>query len=401
MSTVFNYTAVEASGKQISGELVADSKRSALAQLSENRLTVVELREVQHQRDPDEKSRARLSSQDIHVALYELASMLTAGVSAVDAVSAQAESAPHPKLRVAFKRAEKTLRHGGSFEQAISATKLPLPGYVGYLIKAGELTGMLGPALRDACAQMQYDQSVRNDTRNALIYPAILVGSGILAVLMMFVYVVPSFTNLLEHADRLPWLAWAVLTTGQWANENFLLLCALIASPFVLLFSVWSRPAIRVRILEWVEKLPGVGDWVSQADVASWSKVLASLLKHRVELTVALDLATESVKLPSRKHRLSKAKSAVRAGEALSKALEQHRCLTATGYNLIRVGEKSGKLDEMLAALATLYAEQGRQRMKKLLLLIEPVAILVIGLFIGTIIIGIILAITSANDIPL
>jgi general secretion pathway protein F len=248
---------------------------------------------------------------------------------------------------------------------------------------------------------MQYEMTIRNETRNALIYPAILVMSGVLAVLMMFVYVVPSFTNLLEQSERLPFLAWAVLSAGQWANNNFILLLIILVAPPAILAFCWMQPAIKLKLLEQIERLPVVGDWVSQADVASWSKVLSSLVRNRVELIMALELATESVRMPARKRRLVKVKNAVRAGEALSVALEHNQCLTATGYNLIRVGERAGKLESMLNALATLYAEQGQQRMKKALILIEPVAILFIGLVMGTIIIGVILAITSANDIPL
>lgn len=401
MTQQFKYQAVDLNGKQLDGEISASSQREALANLARQQLTVIAIEPVGFQKDKDQESRQKLSTQDIITALYELAAMLNSGVSAAEAVGSQAIAAAHPKLRWAFKLASKTLRHGGSFEQAIIASGLPFPPYVHYLIRAGEVTGQLGASLSDACEQMQYEMTIRNETRNALIYPAILVMSGVSAVLMMFVYVVPSFTNLLEQADRLPFLAWAVLSAGKWANENFLLLLlGLFAPPTAIVFG-WSTPAIRVKMLEQIERLPVVGDWVSQADVGAWSKVLSSLVRNRVELILALELAAESVRMPARKQRLLKVKNAVRAGESLSVALESNQCLTATGYNLIRVGERAGKLEEMLNALANLYTIQGQQRMKKALILIEPIAILVIGLVMGTIIIGIILAITSANDIPL
>jgi general secretion pathway protein F len=401
MTQQFKYSAVDASGHELGGEISAYSQREAVKQLSLQQLMVVEIEPLQAKQDEDLKSRQRLGTEDIITALYELAAMLNSGVSAAEAVGAQAVSSAHPKLRWAFKLASKTLRHGGTFEQAIVASKLPFPNYVNYLIRAGEMTGQLGPALSDACTQMQYDLTIRNDTRNALIYPSILVMSGVSAVLMMFVYVVPSFTNLLEHSESLPFLAWAVLTAGKWSNEHFLLLLLLLIAPPAGFIFCWSQPAIKIKILSKIERLPVIGEWISQSDVASWSKVLSSLVRNRVELIMALELAAESVRMPSRKQSMVKVKNAVRAGEALSVALESNQCLTATGYNLIRVGERAGKLEEMLNALANLYTIQGQQRMKKALILIEPIAILFIGLVMGTIIIGIMLAITSANDIPL
>jgi general secretion pathway protein F len=401
MTQQFNYQAIDASGKRNDGLIIASSQRDALVSLSQQRLTVIAIEPLVYQKDKDQESRQKLSSQDIITATYELAAMLNSGVSAAEAVGSQAVAAAHPKLRWAFKLASKTLRHGGSFEQAIISSGLPFPSYVHYLIRAGEVTGHLGAALNDACMQMQYEMTIRNETRNALVYPAILVVSGISAVLMMFVYVVPSFTNLLEQADRLPFLAWAVLSAGKWSNENFILLLVLLFSPPIIFALCWNKPSIKIKILERIEQLPVVGDWISQSDVGAWSKVLSSLVRNRVELILALELAAESVRMPSRKSRLLKVKNAVRSGESLSVALESNQCLTATGYNLIRVGERAGKLEEMLNALANLYTVQSQQRMKKTLILIEPIAILLIGLVMGTIIIGVILAITSANDIPL
>lgn len=401
MSIYFRYVAVDEQGGETSGEVLAGSKREAIAILLKQSLTVLSIDRKAGSHGEEGPGRKRLSPEDVVMSLFELSSMLKAGVSAAEAVASQAQASAHQRMRWAFSLASKTLRHGGSFEEAMKASQLPLPSYVLYLVKAGELSGKLGEALSDACEQMQYDIAVRNETRNALVYPLILVVSGILSVLMMFVYVVPSFTNLLEEAESLPWLAWAVLSAGDWANNNLLQLIVMLVMPPALIIAAWLQPAIRIQMLQLIERLPVVGAWVSHADIAAWSKVLSSLIRNRVELITALELAAEPVRMPARRRQLIKARSAVRAGSPLSVALEDNQCLDATGYNLIRVGERSGKLESMLNALAVLYTEQGQQRMKKLLILIEPLAILIIGIGMGVIIIGIMLAITSANDIPL
>lgn len=399
MSQTFSYQAIDRTGKTTNGEIVALTRRQALKQLDERQLTVVSLDALASIADPDEKAGGKLSAQDIITGLFELASMLNSGVSAAEAVASEADSAARPALRVAFKRMSKTLRHGGSFSEALQAASLQLPDYVYFLVRAGELTGQVGNALEDACNQMQYALEVRSETRNALIYPAILVVSGILAVLMMFVYVVPSFTNLLDQSEKLPWLAWAVLSAGRWTNANLALVGAIVAAMVALPVLVLSRAAARNWLLEKIEATPLIGEWMINADVAAWSKIMSSMMRNRVDLLSALELSQVAVRAPARQRRLARARNAVKAGEPLSIALESNDCLNPTGYNLIRVGEKSGNLDQMLQSLAEIYTRQGRQRMKKVLLLIEPLAILFIGSAIGTLIIAIILAITSANDI--
>lgn len=396
MSREFEYSACTAQGQEVQGSIRAESEAEATRLLLQQQLTPVEIRAPQSQ---VQGRLPRLTTQDKLTGLFELAAMLQAGVGIADAVESQAQAAAHPAMRVAFAGMSKNLRHGGSFAQALTEAKLGLPVYMDYLVRAGELSGTVGPALQDACDQLEYDLQVRADARGALIYPAILVASGVAAVLMMFMFVVPSFVNLLDQAESLPWLAWAVLSAGRWANNNQVLmlatLAALVAVPVLLL----RIGKVRLWLLTQMERLPVLGDWLVQADIATWSRVMAALSKNRVELTVALELASEVVRMPRRKFRLQRARKAVIQGDTLAQALQDEDCLNDTGYNLVRVGEKTGALDGMLLALSTLYTKQGQQRMKKALLLIEPLAILLIGSAIGTLIIAIILAITSANEI--
>jgi general secretion pathway protein F len=129
--------------------------------------------------------------------------------------------------------------------------------------------------------------------------------------------------------------------------------------------------------------------------------MMGTLLENRVPLLRALELASQGTKLLSLNAKLIQVLKAVKAGTSLSQALQDNDALTPTGHNLIRAGERSGELPRMLKSLAKLLEENGRVRMKRFLLIIEPVAILVIGGVIGVIITGVILAITSVNQIGL
>jgi general secretion pathway protein F len=129
--------------------------------------------------------------------------------------------------------------------------------------------------------------------------------------------------------------------------------------------------------------------------------MMSAMLTSRVELMQALELAQKSVKISRRRSKLETVNQDVRGGISLAEALEKQAALTPTGYNLIRVGEQTGELAPVLRSLSKLYDESSRTRMKQVLTLIEPLAILLIGAVIGVIILGIILAITSVNDVGL
>ena len=392
----FHYHATNSDGIALEGMLRADNERDAARQLERRGLAVIEVRSGEA---GARSRRGRLRHGDVILALQELATMLTSGVSIADAVGSQALGAHHPRIVEAFAGMSRDLQRGLAFSATLAKSGLPLPEYVVQLAKAGELTGELGKALQDASSQMEYEQQLRNEMRNALIYPAVLVVAGIAAVAIMFVFVVPKFASLLQQAKDLPLLAWLVLSVGTWMRTHFWWVAIMLAAGGTGAAWALRKPELRARALDGMSRWPVVGPWLVEADTARWAKVLGALLGNKVPLMRALELAQAGLQLPQRRARMGEVARAVRGGASLADALEDHDALTATGYNLVRVGERSGKLASMLDSLARLYEEAGRNRMKRVLILLEPVAILVIGSVIGTIILGVILAITSANDL--
>ena len=396
----FQFEALNSDGQSFSGVIRAHGQRDAMRALERRGLAVVALRSG----DADAAStgrRRRLQTTDVILAVQELATMLTSGVSVADAVGSQAMSAHHPRIVEAFSGMARDLQRGQAFSATLVRSGLPLPEYVVQLARAGELTGELGRALADAARQLEYEHGLRTEMRNALIYPTVLVVAGAAAVALMFLFVVPKFAMLLKRADELPFLAWAVLALGTWTRAHFGVLVFGVAMMATGLLLTLRRPQVRRNLIDWAARLPMVGPWLIEADTSRWAKVLAALLANRVPLMRALELAQTGLQIPHRFARMGEVTRAVRSGSALADALEDHEALTPTGYNLVRVGERSGKLAGMLDSLASLYAEAGRNRMKRLLILIEPIAILLIGSVIGTIILGVILAITSANDLAI
>ena len=396
----FDYEAIDRDGRLLKGQAEAASVTDLVRSLSSEGHTVVEVNERRggaSGRGLLRRRRSRL--QDQVIALHELATLLESGVSLSDAVLAQARGSHRPELAAAFDAIAKSLLRGQSFRESLHAGELSLPHYVYYLVEAGELSGHLAQALRQAVMQMQYDQRTAADIRSALLYPAILIASGIAAVLLVFVFVIPQFSNLLEDASELPLLAEAVLRTGVWFNESGWLLAPVLAAAAAVVVALSRQAGARQRARDLIAALPVLGSWFSESDTARWASVMSALLASRVGLMEALDLAARGVGVSRRRAALEQATGDVRGGSALSEALEKRSALTPTGYNLLRVGEQSGQLAEMLRALAALYEENSKRRMRRVLALIEPVAVLLIGGFLGVIMIGIILAITSVNDI--
>ncbi len=392
----FNYEVFDRDGRRLTGQAEAENADELIRRLTGDGHTVVEVREQKN--DLQLPLRRRLRAQELTIAFHELATLLQSGVSLGDAILAQSRGSHHPALAAGFASIGRALTQGENFLGALRASELPLPDYVFHLVEAGELSGELAAALRQAVEQMEYDQKVAADFKSALTYPAILVSAGTAAVFFVFVFVVPQFTNLLEAGSDLPLLAEVVLRTGAWFNENALLVAAAAAVLVAIAVTLFRRPAVRQRFLDGLARLPLLREWLSEADTAKWASVMSAMLASRVELMDALGLAARGVRVSRRRSGLGRAEADVRGGVSLAEALEKQDALTPTGYNLVRVGEQSGQLAQMLRSLATLYEQNSARRMKRFLNLIEPVAILFIGGFLGAIMIGVILAMTSVNE---
>ena len=391
----FNYEVFDRQGRRLTGQTRAESTAEVVRRLTGEGHTVVEVSE--HREELRLAPRRRLRAQELTVAFHELATLLESGVSLGDAILAQSRGSHHPALAAGFTAIGKSIAQGENFLGALRASELPLPDYAYHLVEAGELSGELAGALRQAVGQMEYDQKVASDFKSALTYPAILITAGLAAIFFVFIFVVPQFSNMLNDDNDLPLLAEVVLRTGAWFNENALLVAIAAAALGAVAVVLFRRPAVRQRFTDGLARVPVLREWLLEADTAKWASVMSAMLASRVELMDSLGLAARGVRISRRRAGLVRAEADVRGGVSLADALEKQDALTPTGYNLVRVGEQSGQLAQMLRSLATLYEQNSTRRMKRFLSLVEPLAILLIGGFLGSIMIGIILAMTSVN----
>lgn len=396
----YRYEAIDRTGKKVSGTIDATSDAEASRLLAQQGLTPYAVKAAQGGfRGP---RRRTASTRELQLVLHEFTTLLEAGVGLVTSLSSLAKSSHHPGLTGAFASMEKSVRRGESFSTALRESRLPVPEYLHQLVHAGEATGRLADAIRGGVDQFEYDQRVRQEIAGAMIYPAVLVFSGIAAVGIIFMWVVPRFGGLLtQHGDAMPAMSRWTISTGVWLSDHVWIVLLSIAGAALLLRTLLKAPGVADALAERAARLPIVGDWLIEAEVGRWASTLSALLAGRVELIRALGLSAASVRMAFLRDRLGAVARSVKGGSTLSAALREHRALNPTGYDLVAVGEASGELPKLLGALARLYETIGRDRMKRALQLMEPLAIITIGVVVGTIMTAIILAITSVNDVPI
>ena len=395
----FHYQAANAQGHVLAGNISATTEREAIRQLQQQNLTPISLAAVGAAPKASSRTAKKPSSQDKTLAIQELSTLLNAGVPLAESVDSISVAHAGTAIGAAFAKALSSLRAGERFSDSLRQMDLDLPVYLYQLAAAGELTGKLGQSLQTAVAQMEYEDRMRQEMRNALTYPAILVVSGIAATLLVFIVVVPKFSNLLKgNTANIPLLSQWVIGTGMFVQAH-LGWVAIIAVALVMgTILAFRNPVLRAQVYEGMVRIPLLGQWIVETEMGRWASMLSALLGSRVPIITAMELALAGVKISSLRNSLQQVLREVRSGSRFADALATNRALGATGINLVRVGERSGELAPMLRALATLYENAGRDRIKRFLLLLEPIAILLIGSVIGVIMVAIMLAVTSMND---
>lgn len=394
----FQYQGVDLSSSQaVEGEIDALSESDAVNTLNSRQVEVFKLQAI----SSEKASNKRVTQTDLVLPLRELATLTEAGVSLLEALHAMAKNKEHGGLARGFKKLASLIESGESFSTAITQSSMPFPDYVKYLVSAGELSGELSQALNNASSQLEYDQAIRNDVKSALTYPLVLIGSGIGAMLIIFFAVVPKFSHMLNNGSELPTLAWLVLSAGKVANDHPVLVLGGFFGVLLLIGVTFANKHVRHALLNYALNIPIIGPWLAEQDSARWASLCGAMLTAKVELTTALKLAASSGEFTVRKQRGLNLINDVQSGVSLTDSIERANLLPLTSLNLLSVGEKTGQLSKMFVAVAKLHDESCKRRMKQVLTLIEPIAILIVGVLIGIMILGIVLAITASTDIAL
>ncbi|MFN4114889.1 MAG: type II secretion system F family protein [Inhella sp.] len=393
--TGWRYVAYGSDGRRLTGRVEAASEQEALQRLQVQQLQVVEL---QPEGVAASAAPGRVGDTERVLLLQEFATLLGAGVTLGEAAPSLAQAHAQGPLGQPLQRLLRAVRGGQSLAEGLQAAAIGLPRHVQSLVSAGEASGHLADALARAAEQLERERQLREQFRSALLYPAFLVVAGLAAVLFLFTTVVPRFAPLIQSGRaEVPALSRWVIETGLLLKAGWPWVLGVLALFGLAVMALLRQAGLRQQAVDALSRLPVIGPWLWAAEIGRWGLLLGTLLQQRVPLLQALQLAAEAAGLSSLRAHLQQAQVEIRRGRALSEVLSEQGWIAATRINLLRVGERSGELPRLLLELGRLHAEQARVAQQRVLQLIEPTAIVVIGLVVGVLMVAVVMAVTSVN----
>jgi general secretion pathway protein F len=270
------------------------------------------------------------------------------------------------------------------------------------MIRAGETSGNLGGVLTQLADYQESANELRSHLISSMIYPALLVVVGGLSVLFLMELVVPKFAVVFQQAGAaLPLSTQILLFISQGIQKTWWLWLLAIPAVAVGVRRYLQSPEGRSKFDHFVLAVPKLGPVIERVQVSRFARSLGTLLQGGVPMTRSLEIAGQIVTNKKLSHAVDHLLQGVKQGKGLVRPLEETGAFPPLSIHLIGVGEETGRLDATLLQVAQVYERETRSAIKNLVAFFEPCMILAMGLVVGAIVISILLAIYSINDIPM
>lgn len=398
--TTYFYKAFAADGRPRTGTLTAPSEKLAAAELRRQGLTPVYVglqpRRGFQLRLPD----LRASRKDVLFFTQELATLLTSGIPLDRALSITAELSQTSSFRDVVLDLLRQIKGGKSLAAALAAYPAQFSELYVNMVRAGEASGNLGLIFSRLAEFERTRDDLRGYIISSLIYPALLALVGAGSIFVLLHYVVPRFASVFaESRMKVPLPALALMEASRWVQAYGWLLLLAAAVGAGALYAYIQTASGRLWWDSLRLRIPVLGEALRKAETARFARAMGTLVANSVPLVESIRIAGATLSNRRISGALEGVCQGVKRGEGIAAPLRRAGEFPPLAGHLLSVGEETGKLDEMFHRMADVYENETRVSIRRFTTLFEPLVILVMGLIVGMMILSMLLAITSINEV--
>jgi len=400
---LFEYKAVAPTGETVQGTMEAASLDVVVLKLQEAGNVPLQAREAGaggFSLGGFSLGRRSMNAREVAEFTQQLSTLLGAGLPLDRSLQVLLELAESDRVKRAMSEIRDKVREGGSLSDALDEQHGAFNRLFINMVRAGEVGGSLDVTLARLTEYLERSRDLKDSVISALIYPVLLLMLAAGSLILLLVYVIPQFTPIFEElGGDLPFITKVVLGAGA-ILQNFWWLIALLIGLGVWWFRrmladaekrfVWDT---RVLAMRWV------GDLVAKMETARLTRTLGTLLTNGVPLLSALSIARNVIGNTVLRKEIGGAAREVKTGGGLARNLAKEGHFPRLALQMISVGEETGQLDTMLLKVSDTYDNEVRNTIDRLLSVFTPVVTLFLAVLIGTIVLSVLLAILSVNDL--
>jgi general secretion pathway protein F len=402
MATTFFFRAVAADGKVRSGSLSGDSEKLIARELRKQGLTPVYVGAAPKSAALEIKlpSFGKNRRRDVLFFTQELSTLLNSGVPLDRALSITAELTERTSFRFIVLDVLRVLKGGRSLADSLGTHPDYFSDLYINMVRAGEASGALA-AIFERLAEFERSRDeLRNYIISSMIYPALLALVGMASILLLLTFVVPRFASIFEGSTmKIPVPTQMMLTASVIVKKYWWMAASAIAAGLIVWRGYTRTPAGRIWWDGLRLKIPVLGDALLKAETARFARAMATLVANTVPLVQSIGIAAATLNNKTIAGALVGVAQGVKRGEGIAVPLRKAGVFPLLASHLLTVGEETGRLDQMFARMAEIYENDTRAAIKRFTALFEPLIILVMGIVVGALILSMLLAITSINDV--
>jgi len=403
---VYEYTALDGSGKSVNGIIDADSPMTARQRLRGSGIFPVDVKETSS-RPRDLRSGPvsvsallkRIKPGEVSVATRQLSILLGAGVPLVASLEALISQISNPLLKKSMAQIKESVNEGNSLAYALSSHPRIFSNVYVNMVRAGEASGSLDVVLERLADLGEHQQALRGRFKAALAYPVFMFFIGTLVLFFLITFIVPNITQIFrEMHQTLPIPTVVLINVSNFLKTFWWLILLAAAAGIVIIRQLINTPRGRYVWDEVKLRIPVLGPINNKMAVARFGRTLGSLLKAGVPLISALQIVRNIVDNVIIADVIDNTVDEIQAGKSLASPLAQSRWFPSIVVQMISVGEQSGELEAMLSKIADTYDRDVESQIMAMTSMLEPVMILVMGLIVGFVVISILLPIFEMNQ---
>jgi len=402
--SLYSYTAVDAASAIKKG-VIDDADRASVAR----RLMAQGLRPLEIKAHRETKRFAfslesfrqnKLTRADIEFFTTQIAMLLNAGLSLDASLRTIKQNSQKPAMKNFAWEIERKLKEGKSFSEALADHSMFSPMYVN-IIRAGEEGGILPAMLLKISEYQKTFQELGQFIVSASIYPLILLVVGLIAIGILVTTILPRFKVLFQGmGQRLPANVEIMMSAAGFITDHLFISILLLVAPPIALVAYFRTEKGRRVFDEQAIRMWVIADFVRDLETTRIFRTLEVLVKNGVHLATSLKICSGVASNIEYQRLLNKATTALKEGQAIAPKLRGgHELFPALAIDLLAIGEESGSVGEVCGQIASHYEKELRERIKRIVALVEPVFILLIAIVAGYVVISMLSVILSINEI--
>ena len=383
MPDTFLYKGRDATGRLVSGSLVADNQTLVMTRLREIGVTPVSVK-TQRTMMKDIQLGKGVKQKDLAVFSRQFATMINSGLPVLQALSILEQQTPAANLRKAVQTMRADIEQGASLSAALARHPKIFNRLYVSMVRSGEIGGVLDSVLERLATNLERDVSLRNRIRSAMTYPIVVLGFVTMIMVAMLIFVVPQFKSIYASLHgQLPMLTRVMLVVSDVFKHDFLIVIAVVAG-LVWVLRRWKKT--EKGRLQWDRlklRVPVFGPLFLKTALSRFTRTLAVLNRSGVPILQSLEVVSETVNNALIRNAILDVQDSVKRGESLAKPLKQHKVFPPMVVQMMAVGEETGSLDTMLEKVSMFYDDEVTATVDQLASLIEPIMIAIVGAMVG------------------